>query len=368
MRKKFTSVNVCLFVLALVLATVAGVTTVFGQTPTTIRFYAHPGFDYITNPSQNQASPYFRGGPLVVFVTSQITDKISVAGELNMHYMATTGAEMELERMYIKYDYRNYLNISAGRMYSPIGFWNVNYNFGLILQPNISRPKILNPTHDGGFIQTRDTGLQFSGDNIGKAGFFYRVLFANGIGRNGGILGTPYNLGSQLAYTVQLGIEPVEGLRISASGVINDLPAGSLTQYDIPVPEAMKSTLFAASISHMSFDKKFEFIAEGYSNAHNYSSQPDKNLTGAILYMGYKATSKLAPYIFAEFLDFPDGDTYYPSVNPYTNQSYVSSSEYNLGLRYRVSSNVVLKGELNALNQDQYGWSSGIKTQVAIGF
>ncbi|NOS56904.1 MAG: hypothetical protein HOP37_11700, partial [Cyclobacteriaceae bacterium] len=133
MRKKFTSANVCLFVLAFVLATGASITIAFGQIPTTIRFYANPGFDYITNPSQNQASPYFRGGPLVVFVTSQITDKISVAGELNMHYMAATGAEIELERMYIKYDYRNYLNISAGRMYSPTGFWNVNYNFGLIL-------------------------------------------------------------------------------------------------------------------------------------------------------------------------------------------------------------------------------------------
>lgn len=339
-----------------------------GQSPTSIRFYAHPGFDYFNNPSQNSSSPYFRGGPLVTFISSQITEKVSVAGELNMHYMAATGAEMELERMYVKYDYKSYLNFSVGRLYSPIGFWNVNYNFGLILQPNISRPRILNPTHDGGFIQTRDIGLQLGGDNIGKAGFFYRVLFSNGIGRNGGLLGVPYQLGSQLSYTVQLGIEPVEGLRISFSGVLNDLPAGSLTQFDSPVPEAMKSTLLSASISHMSFDRKFEFIAEGYSNEHSYNTQPNKSLTGAILYMGYKANSKVVPYFFAEFLDFPNADPYYPALNPYTNQIYVSSNEFNLGLRYHITSNLVLKGELAALDQDQFGWSTGIKTQVAVGF
>jgi hypothetical protein len=368
MDKKYSYFFGGRFVFTLVFTTVLGVSEILGQESTSIRFYAHPGFDYFTNPSQNSSSPYFRGGPLVLFITSKINDKVSLAGELNLHYMATTGAEMELERMYIKYDYRNYLNFSVGRMYSPIGFWNVNYNFGLILQPNISRPRILNPTHDGGFIQTRDIGLQLGGDNIGKAGFFYRVFFSNGIGRNGGLLGIPYKLGTQLSYTVQLGIEPVEGLRISASGVLNDLPVGSLTQFDSPVPEAMKITLLTASISHMSIDKKFEFIAEGYANTHDYSVQPDKTLNGAIVYMGYKVNSKVVPYLFAEFLDFPTNDAYFPAINPYTNQSYSSSSEYNLGLRYRVNGNLVLKGELAALNQNQFGWSSGIKTQVAFGF
>lgn len=142
------------------------------QDHTSIRFYGHPGFDFYSNNDQNSSSAYFRGGPLVLFVTSQLSDRISVAGELNMHYMARTGAEIELERMYLRYHWKDQLSFRVGRMYSPIGFWNVNYNFGLVLQPNISRPRILNPTHDGGFIQTRETGLQLEGDNIGTPRFF----------------------------------------------------------------------------------------------------------------------------------------------------------------------------------------------------
>lgn len=341
----------------------------FAQPTTSIRFYAHPGFDYYSNNSQGKSSPYFRGGPLVVFVTSQLSDKVSVAGEMNLHYMAATGAEMELERMYVRYDWRNYMNFTVGRMYSPIGFWNTNYNFGLVLQPNISRPRILNPTHDGGFIQTREIGLQIGGEGIGKAGFFYKFLIGNGIGKNGGLLGVPYDLGDRLAYTLQLGIEPVEGLKISVSGVMNDLPTGSSTQFDSPVPDAMESRLLSASISHMSIDKKFEFIGEFFSNTHAYESlTSDKTLTGGIVYMGFKASEKFTPYVFAELLNFPSNDPYYPVLNPYTNQDYVSANEYNLGLRYRANSNIVLKSELAALDQDSFGWSVGFKTQVAIGF
>lgn len=339
-----------------------------GQPTTSIRFYAHPGFDFYSNSSQNSSSPYFRSGPLVTYVTSQLSDKVSVAGELNMHYMAVTGAEIELERMYIKYDWKSHLHITVGRMYSPIGFWNTNYNFGLVLQPNISRPRILNPTHDGGFIQTRDTGLQLGGDNIGKSGFFYRVFFANGIGKNGGIQGTPYKLGTQLSYTAQLGVEPAEGLRFSVSGVINHLPNGSNTQYGVPVPEEMENRLVAASLSHMNIDKKLELIGEFYANTHSYQTLGDKTLTGGILYIGYKTSPKVVPYIFAEYLNFATGDKYYPSTNPYTDQPYTTTAEYNFGIRYQFNSSIVLKTELAALNQDRFGWSGGLKTQLAVGF
>lgn len=341
----------------------------FGQANTSIKFYAHPGFDYFNNPDQKTSSPYFRGGPLVLFATSQINDRVSVAGEINMHYMAATGAEIELERMYLKYNWKDALSFSVGRMYSPIGFWNSNYNFGLVLQPNISRPKILNPTHDGGFIQTRDIGLQLEGENLTSARFFYKFLIGNGIGKNGGLSGTPYALGQSLAYTLQLGVEPAEGLRLSISGVVNKLPKGSATQFDNnPVSEDVTTTVIAGSISHMSVEKKFEFIAEYFRNAHDYATIGEKVLDGGIIYAGYKATSKVVPYVFVEFLDFPANDPYYPLINSYTSQNFVSSQEYNLGLRYKASASLVFKIEASSVHQEQYGWSYGTKTQVAFAF
>lgn len=350
------------------LLAVLAFSTCHAQSNTSIRFYAHPGFDYISNNDQNSSSAYFRGGPLVTYITSQLSDKVTVAAETNLHYMAISGAEFELERAFIKYYYKPGLGFKFGRMYNPIGFWNSNYNFGLVLQPNIGRPKILNPTHDGGFLQTRDIGLQIEGDNLGKAGFFYRLFVANGIGKNGGFLGVPYALGENVAYTLQLGLEPIEDLKFSVSGTLNNLADGSLTQFGSPVPEKLSTSLFAASVSSIAIDRKIEFVAEYFQNKHNYSSLEDKNLRGAIVYAGYKAGAKFVPYIFCEFLDFPTADTYYPAVNPYTNQAYLSSNEYNLGLRYKASGDLVLKFEVAYMDQQQVGSSVGIRSQVAFAF
>lgn len=338
------------------------------QTSTSIRFYAHPGFDYISNKDQNSSSAIFRGGPLVTYVTAQITDRVSIAAETNLHYMAVTGAEFELERAFIQYYYKPGLTLRFGRMYNPLGFWNANYNFGLVLQPNIGRPKILNPTHDGGFIQTRDVGLQIEGEGLGKAGLFYRLFVSNGIGKNGGLLGVPYALGENIAYTAQVGIEPLDGLKISVSGNLNQQAEGSMTQYGSAVPEKLSTTLFVASLSNMAIDRKFEFIAEYFQNQHNYTSLPTKSLHGGIVYVGYKLPNKIVPYVFCEFLDFPSGDTYYPAENPYTNQAYVSSNEYNLGLRYKVSGDLVLKFELAYMDQKQFGSSLGFRSQAAFAF
>jgi hypothetical protein len=341
----------------------------YGQDKTSIRFYGHPGLDFYSNSQQKSSSAYFRGGPLIIYATSQLSDRVSIAAELNAHYMAVTGAEVELERMYLRYNWKDALSFRVGRMYSPIGYWNTSYNFGLVLQPNISRPRILSPPHDGGFLQTREIGLQFEGDNISSAGFFYRFLISNGIGKTGGLLGVPYQLGNKLSYTLQLGIEPADGLRISVSGVINELDQGSPTQYDgLVVPEDMSNNMLAASISHMSFDKKFEFIGEYFSNQHNYQTLEDKTLSGGIVYLGYRTSPKVTPYAFVEFYDFPDNDPYYPLINEYTGQEYTSATEINLGIRYKVSADLVLKFEGAYLDQDVFGTSYGMKTQVAFSF
>jgi hypothetical protein len=91
----FRKITQRLFLYLVLGGTVLSAQNAVAQSATNIRFYAHPGFEFYTNRSQNASSPYFRGGPLVFFVSSQISERVSVAGEMNMHYMATTGAEVE---------------------------------------------------------------------------------------------------------------------------------------------------------------------------------------------------------------------------------------------------------------------------------
>ncbi|TAH27069.1 MAG: hypothetical protein EAZ07_02210 [Cytophagales bacterium] len=335
---------------------------------TKIKFFGQPGFEYFYHPKLNTGAPYFRSGPLVLFVTSQLNEKFSVSGEFHAHYMAKTGAEAEIERFYIKYDHSDYLSFRFGKMYTPIGHWNLNYNFGLILQPTITRPFMLQPTHDGGFINTRDVGLQIEGNNISKLRIYYKIFIFNGIGKNGGYLGVPYQLGETPGISAQLGIEPTDGLRISTSAMYQMIQKGLPNQFDQIFNENINTYLLSGSISFLNEEKKFELISEIFHNANQYQSIGTKNFFGSFIYMGYKATDKVVPYLYSEYLKFNYSDPYFQDINVYTGQNYVNSLKSSLGLRYKYSNNVVVKFEGETLNQDNYGFSFGVKTQVAFVF
>jgi hypothetical protein len=354
----------------LIITNVLFLCTIAFSQDTKIRFFGQPGFEYNINPDQDASSPYFRGGPLVLFATSQLGERFSVAGELHAHYMHTIGAEVEVERIYIRYYWKDFMSFRMGRMYTPIGFWNQNYNFGLVLQPNIGRPRMLQPTHDGGFISTRDAGFMIEGEEISNARIFYKVLIGNGSGRNGGYLGTPYNLGHahDLSPTLQLGFEPSPGLKISASASWNQFEEGDLDQFGDVVVEDMKISLLGGSISFINPDSNFELIAEYYKSTNKYANQGSKTSPSAFLYAGYKVSDKVVPYIFIEHLSFDESDPFYDRENIYTGQFFVNSQEYNLGVRYRANPNVVVKFEASALKQKLYGWTYGPKLQVAFGF
>ncbi len=334
---------------------------------TKIRFFGHPGFDYTYNTTSKEGSPYFRSGPFVVFATSQLTEKISVAGELNAHIMALTGSETEIERIFVRYYHNDFLSFRLGRMYTPLGYWNLNYNFGLILQPTISRPGMLQPTHDAGFNSTRDAGLQIEGERIGNIGFFYKVFFSNGLGKNGGIQGNPFQLGNTLASSVQLGIEPKEGFKFLVSGMYNRQEKNSTNQFGIVLPEDIQSTALNGSIIHMNSDKKFELIAEYFLNNRNYG-QKDYPIHSALVYAGYKLGEKWVPYVYSEAVEFSRNDLYFPPVNVYTNRAFFSYRRVDLGIRYKLNPNMVLKTELGVANEIGYGVSLGGKTQVAFSF
>lgn len=336
---------------------------------TQIKFFAQPGFDYFYNGDQKSNSSYFRGGQFVIFVTSQISERVSVAGELNAHYEALEdGPNTEIERLYLRYSINDNLAIRIGKTYNPIGFWNLNYNLGAILQPTIVRPQILRATHDGGFTQARDIGVMFEGENLGSSRFFFKIFVANGRGRNGGGQGTPYALGKTVATNAQIGFEPVEGLKVSASGLFNPLAKDSYNEFGVQLPENINYTAMAGSISFLDPEKKMELIAEYYRHTNSFETLGTFSTDGAVLYCGLRTTGKIVPYFYGEYLTFADGDTFYPLLNSRTGQTFTDSKDLFLGVRYKFSPVVVFKTEAGVTDQKQYGTSLGLRTQLAFSF
>jgi hypothetical protein len=341
----------------------------WSQNNTQIKFFGQPGLDFSLNDDAKSNSTYFRGGQFVIYVTSQITEKVTVAGELNIHYMAIVpGPSTEIERLYLRYAINDNLALRIGKTYNPIGYWNLNYNLGLVLQPTISRPLIIQPTHDGGFTQTRDIGVMLEGENIGSSRFFFDLFVANGRGKNGGLLGPSYALGKTISTTARVGIEPTDGLKLSVSGVFNPLEKGLLNEFGIAIADKLTYSAIAGSISFFNPEKKLELIAEYYQHTNAYETLGTYNINGGVLYLGMKTNGKVTPYFYGETLKFQNGDPFFPLIDEFTNQSFGDVTSLSLGLRYKFTPTIVFKTEAGSSDHKGYGTTLALKTQLAFSF
>lgn len=352
--------------LILMLARVA----VYSQNSNTqIKFFGQPGFGYSYNPDQKNNSPYFRGGQFVIYVTSQLSERVAVAGELNAHYeVQEDGPSTEVERLYLRYSINDNLSLRVGKTYNPFGYWNLNYNLGALLQPTISRPLIIQPTHDGGFTQTRDVGVMLEGENYGSSRLFFKFFTSNGRGKNGGQQGTSYELGKTLSVNAQIGFEPTEGLKLSVSSIVNPLQQGAMNEFGVILKEDILYTAFAGSVSFFNPEKKLELIAEFYNHTNAFKTLGSFGTQGAVLYLGLRGAGKIVPYFYGEFLQFTKGDLFYPTINVKTGHAYTDVTSGSLGLRYKFSPVIVFKTEAGITQEQGYGTSFGLKTQLAFSF
>lgn len=347
---------------------------VFGQ-ETKLNFYAQPGVDLLHSPSNKDVGVMFRGAEFIAYITSNITDRLTAAVELHPHVNFKNGPEFEIERLFLKYYVQDYFSIRAGRMYMPIGFWNQNYNFAYVMNPVIHRPNILQPIHDDGFVNTRDVGVQFEGNDIGSLRFSYKAMISNGLGKNGGLGGNFRDFDTHFAYTTNLSIQPLDGLRFIVSGLYNLSDAGDPSQFsNTNFVQDVQQIAYNGSVVYLNSDSKFELIAEYISTINSYKYLGNKSIYSGILYTGYKISNKVIPYLFSEFTRFDFTD---PLFMPGTgvdlskvndDLAFQSNLKVSPGIRYRVNANAVLKFEYNFYTFDKEKFVHGPSTQFAIGF
>lgn len=303
---------------------------------------------------------------MIFYVTSQINEKISVAAELNPHYMTRTGAEVEIERIFARYYIKDYFSVRIGRMYNPLGFWNTNYNFGLVLQPTISRPNILQPLHDEGFTQTRDAGVQIEGNEIGSARFFYKLMVGNGVGKNGGLGGAFHELGQDPGVTASFGIEPKDGLKFLVSGYYDNLLKGSVSSFGDSINSTINYSVLTGSIVYMNPESKAEFIAEYFAHNYTFETIGTKTTHAGFIYAGYKLSEKVIPYVFAEATVLDDKNPLF--FTPRSTIGLETIKSASIGARYRFDPNAILKFEYMVRYGDVSEFTFGPRLQLAFSF
>lgn len=313
---------------------------------TKIRFFGQPDMVYqhssetnpVTNTTTNKSQTNFNGAGFVIFITSQINDRLSILGESDAHYNSVDKKfNFEVERLFLRYYYKDYLSFRAGRMYTPIGYWNNQYNLGLILQPTIFRPYHIRAAHDGGTIQTRDIGFQVEGENMTSLRFFYQVMFANGVG----YFGANDKPNNNIAISGKIGLEPIDGLKFIISGQSDYIQKGISSPTGIIQNENGKLWIGNAAIAFMNPEKKFEFIGEYYHQFNQYDSSGTCQSIGYFAYTGYKITDSFIPYLV--FNHSMSGTKNNP--DPYFAMYSTDNKIASVGARYKLNAGLVVKFE-----------------------
>jgi opacity protein-like surface antigen len=103
---------------------------------------AHLFADFNYSDTQRPSPDGFRLGQVAGHVAWGLSDRVTFFSEATLAGSAT-GYAAEVERALLRYDVRNWLRLSAGRVHTPIGYWNNAFHHGQWMQTTIGRPEMV---------------------------------------------------------------------------------------------------------------------------------------------------------------------------------------------------------------------------------
>ncbi len=117
-------------------------------------------------------------GDVELFLTSQLTAKSNVLGEITFAEDNTGEFKSEVERLLLKYDATDYLKLSMGRFHTATSYYNTTFHHGAWLQTAVDRPLVVEFSDHGGLIPSGATGGSVTGSiPSGKLGLNYNFEY-----------------------------------------------------------------------------------------------------------------------------------------------------------------------------------------------
>lgn len=290
---------------------------------------------------------YFNLGEQDLFITSELSDKISFLGESVFKFdnASTSKFSIGIERIVIKYNYWRNHNFLIGKHHTPINYWNDTYHHGRVFFPTVFRPEIFNSE----IIPLHTLGPSLQGSNLTKIKLGYDILVGNGIGAHDGLP----DINKAKSITAAIHAKPIDGMRIGFSYYYDEISPKTKKGGDTSKTTSfVYQTLYSGSIAY--FKNAFEFLAEA-TYAYNKAQYNDttKITMGYYVYAGYR-WKKLVSYVRYDQIDYTDRDPYYGGAN---------ITVFTGGLRYEINYLAVVK-----LEYQYKEWSGLSKTQEFVNF
>lgn len=312
------------------------------------------------------ASTYYQKGKLNfalgeqdLFITSEITQRLSFLGETVVKYSqaSPTDFNISIERIILKYNYWGNHSVLLGKHHTPINYWNDTYHHGKVFFPTVDRPLLFAQ----GFIPLHTTGISLQGQNLGQLRFGYDAMLGNGLGSGDVVDNNIYK-----SVTLAVHVRPSDGLRIGASLYHDVISKGSTIQnhttgLNTLALSKISQSIMTGSVAYNDsvFSKKFELLVESSMAVNRSDSLGTQKALATYAYVGLRLTDKIIPYVRIDDIRYSNREVYFTDNKM---RSFVG------GVRYELSYLAVFKLEYQHVNSHMYNNSDNIVFQVAVGF
>jgi hypothetical protein len=296
----------------------------------------------------------FALGQLDLFITSRLSEKFSVLGELIIEAGEDNAFSFEIHRLLLRYTPNDSFNLSVGRYHTAIGYYNTAYHHGSWFQTAANRPFIFAFEGKGGILPLHNVGVTATG-RIPSAPFGLRYVAEVG---NGRATRSPLDRAVQTAVDENNGKAFNLGIFARPKSVPG-LQTGFSVYRDSLTPLAQPKVGQTILAGHLIYQNRlYEILNEAVVIRH---SQRGRVLNTPGLYTQFsRRFGNLRPYLRYQYVNVPGDDPIFPDVGRRHGPS--------LGLRYDISEFAAFKAQYDHTERRRLSALDELILQLAFTF
>ena len=326
-----------------------------------VTFHAN---DHIHDSPQCQAYTCFPSsftlGQVNLFITSDLSERFKFLSEIVFESDENNNFGVDVERILLQYSQSDFLNISAGRYHTAIGYYNTAYHHSTWFQTTTGRPFLFEFEDKGGPLPIHNVGVSVSGRiPSGALGLHYVAEVGNGRASNSYVppLGQTANAvqsyvdeNSHKAFNVALFARPdsVRGLQVGFSAYRDVLKPAT-----VPIGE----TILAA---HAVFiQPNFELLNEALVIRHTPEGGRVFDTLGWYTQVS-KRFGSYRPYFRYQYLNASNSEPLFPDIRLRAGPS--------VGVRFDPTDFVALKFQYDYTSLRAQQGMNGLALQAGFTF
>jgi hypothetical protein len=291
------------------------------------------------------ASNSFAMGQLDLFLSSRLSEHLSVLMETVFEHGRDNSTGIDVERALLQYRPSRLFNVDVGRYHTQIGYYNTAFHHGTWFQTAIGRPSIFMFEDDGGLLPVHNVGVSIGGRvPSGSANLGYIFEIGNGRSYRPGAEQVQNRFDDNAFKAINIGLNArpsrLPGLRAGAS-MYRDRVSMDGWRFEQEV--------LAAHLVYML--GRTEFLNEAVWMRHTPIEGPVRGTTSIpAMYSQFSYRfGAVRPYMRYEYRNGPGRDPVISAIGAGAGLAQTVS----LGARYDFSEFAAFKAQLARLSQDQ---------------